>query len=160
MCLQQNLVVFIGQLSLKCANFERNVDNGCLLFFKKSFRNIRSGQKVNGTRHFGSSQRKISGSNGTSEKAACFSVGNVVNGNSRSCSSKPSLIPVPGLRGHFSQYVKMVNAIPGRILNREENCDVMLPWQQNFWISTIFLDSGGQLHCQMMDEKNRLSCCS
>jgi len=37
MCLQWNLVVCIGQLSLKCANFERNVDNGCLLFFKKVF---------------------------------------------------------------------------------------------------------------------------
>ena len=37
MCLQWNLVVFIGQLSLKWANFERNVDNGCLLFLKKVF---------------------------------------------------------------------------------------------------------------------------
>ena len=35
MCLQWNLVVCIGQLSLKCSNFERNIVNGCLLFLKK-----------------------------------------------------------------------------------------------------------------------------
>ena len=32
----------------------------------------KSGSKVNGTRLFGSSQRKISGSNGTSEKVVLF----------------------------------------------------------------------------------------
>ena len=41
-------------------------------FLKKRFRKIRWGQKVNGTRLFGSFQRKISGSNGTSEKAVLF----------------------------------------------------------------------------------------
>ena len=37
MFLQWNLVVCIGQHSLKRDNFDRNVDNGCLLFLKKVF---------------------------------------------------------------------------------------------------------------------------
>ena len=46
--------------------------------------------------------RKISGSNGTSEKVALFFSGkNIRKRNSCSISSKPSLIPGSGLRGVF-----------------------------------------------------------
>ena len=53
----------------------------------------KSGWKVNGTRHL---QRKISGCNGTPDKVRKRY------GNSRSISSKPSLIPVSGLCGRFA----------------------------------------------------------
>ena len=35
-----------------------------------------------------------------------------------------------------------------------------LPWQQNFRISTILLDSDGYLHCRTMEEKYGLLFCS
>ena len=37
--------------------------------------------------------------------------------------------------------------------HREEKCDVTLPWQLDFWISTISLDRDGRLHCRTMEEK-------
>ena len=54
----------------------------------------KSGWKVNRTGLFGAIQRKISGSNGTSEKVV---LSDILNGNSYSISSKPSLIPVSSL---------------------------------------------------------------
>ena len=60
-------------------------------------------RKVNGTRLFGSSQRKISGSNRTPEKVVLFfRMKYYKQRNSCSISSRPSLIPVSGLRGRFS----------------------------------------------------------
>ena len=50
---------------------------------------------------FGSFQRKISRSNGTSEKVVLFSRQNIPSKNFCSISSKPSLIPVSGLGGRF-----------------------------------------------------------
>ena len=35
---------------------------------------------------------------------------------------------------------------------REEKCDVKLPWDQDFWITTIFLDRDDHLHCRTMEE--------
>ena len=63
---------------------------------------VKPGWKVNGTRLLGSLQRKISGSNETTEKVACFSGWNIPNRNSCSIALKPSLVPVSGLRGRFS----------------------------------------------------------
>ena len=65
----------------------------------------KSSWKVNGTRLFGTSQRKISGSNGTSEKVVLFFTDGIFQTEIRvpflqSC-SKPSLIPVSGLHGRF-----------------------------------------------------------
>ena len=62
----------------------------------------KTGWRVNGTRRFGSSQRKISGSNGTSEKVVLFFRMECSKRKySCSISSKLSLIPVSGLRGRF-----------------------------------------------------------
>ena len=55
------------------------------------------GWNVKGTKLFGSFQQKLSGSNGTSEKVVPMVVRFFF-----SISSKPSLIPVSGLRGRFS----------------------------------------------------------
>ena len=80
------------------------------------------GWKVNGTRLFESSQRKISGSNGTSEKIVLFFRTEYPNRKSVfMISSKLSLIPVSRLRGRFpvengTDSYKIVNAIPGRNL--------------------------------------------
>ena len=79
------------------------------------------GWKVNGTRLFESSQRKISGSNGTSEKIVLFFRMEYPKRKSVfMISSKPSLIPVSGLRGRFpvngTDSYKMENAIPERNL--------------------------------------------
>ena len=41
--------------------------------------------------------------------------------------------------------------------HREKRCDVTLPWQQNFWILTIFPDRDSHLHCRTMEEKYGLS---
>lgn len=38
-------------------------------------------------------------------------------------------------------------------------CDVMLPLQQNFWISTIVLDRDVHFHCGTMEEKNENESC-
>ena len=43
--------------------------------------------------------------------------------------------------------------------NKEEKCDVTLPWWQNFSISAIFLDRNGHLHCRTMEEKFGLPFC-
>ena len=37
--------------------------------------------------------------------------------------------------------------------DNREKCDVTLRWQQNFWISTIFLDRDSHLHYRTMEEK-------
>ena len=44
--------------------------------------------------------------------------------------------------------------------NKEEKCDVTLPWWQNFSISAIFLDRNGHLRCRTMEEKFGLLFCS
>ena len=44
--------------------------------------------------------------------------------------------------------------------NKEEKCDVTLPWWQNFSISTIFLDRNGHLRCRTTEEKFGLPFCS
>lgn len=41
----------------------------------------------------------------------------------------------------------------------KENCDVTLLWEQNFLISSTFLDRDGHLHFQMMEEKYGLQFC-
>ena len=43
---------------------------------------------------------------------------------------------------------------------RKQKCDVTLPWDQNFWISTTFLDRDDHLHCPTMEEKYGLPFCS
>ena len=35
---------------------------------------------------------------------------------------------------------------------RVEKCDVTLPWQPNFWISTILLDRDGHLHYRTIED--------
>ena len=60
-------------------------------------------------RRFRSSQQKISGSNGTSEKVVLFFRMENYNGNSCSISSKP-------FSGKWNWFEQMVNAIPGRNL--------------------------------------------
>ena len=76
--------------------------------------------KVNGTRLFGSFQRKISGSNGTSERVVLFFPTEYFKQKFVFHSSKPSLIPVSGLRGRFpingTDSHNVVNANPGRNL--------------------------------------------
>ena len=80
----------------------------------------KSGWKVNGTWLFWAFQRKISGSNGTSEKVVLFFRTECPIGNSYSISSKPSLTLGSDIRGRFigkwNLFVQMVNAIPGRDL--------------------------------------------
>ena len=45
--------------------------------------------------------------------------------------------------------------------NRQEKCDVRLPWQQDLGISThIFLDRDYHLHCQTIEQKYELLSCS
>ena len=77
-------------------------------------------KKVNGTRLFGSFQRKISGNNGTSEKVVLFFPTEYSKQKFVFHSSKPSLIPVSGLRGRFpingTDSHNVVNANPGRNL--------------------------------------------
>ena len=51
------------------------------------------------------------------------------------------------------QYISSVHIIlisSRPIIAIEERGDVTLPWKQNSWILTIFLDRDGYLHCQMM----------
>ena len=36
---------------------------------------------------------------------------------------------------------------------RDETCDVRLAWWQNVWISTIFVERGGDLHCRTVEKK-------
>ena len=63
----------VSRQNLRAGNIAKSMtskgNSGCLPFTKISGK---SGSKVNGTRPFRSSQRKISGSNGTSEKVVLF----------------------------------------------------------------------------------------
>ena len=69
-------------------------------FISGKFR--KSGQKVNGTRLFGSFQGYFPATTEHLIRLSSFSGENVPNGNSWSISSKSSLTPVSGLRGRFS----------------------------------------------------------
>ena len=63
----------VSHQNLRAGNIAKSMtskgNSGCLPFTKISGK---SGSKVNGTRPFRSSQRKISGSDGTSEKVVLF----------------------------------------------------------------------------------------
>ena len=93
--------------------------------------------KVNGTRLFGSFQRKISGRNRTSEKVVLFFPTEYFKQKFVFHSSKPSLIPVSGLRSRFpingTDSYNVVNAIPGRnlpVLNFAYH--LPKPWSDRF----------------------------
>ena len=92
----------VSRQNLRAGNIAKSMTskgNSCCLPFTKI--SGKSGWKVNGTRPFRSSKRKISGSNGTSEKVVLFSRWNTPNRSSCSISSKASLVSVSRLCGRF-----------------------------------------------------------
>ena len=74
----------------------------------------KSGSRVNGARHLGSSQRKISGNNGISEKAVLEYSNRkfVIHFFKAICNN--SFMPSQPFSVKWNSFVQMVNAIPGR----------------------------------------------
>ena len=98
------------------------------------------GWKVNGTLLFGSFQCKVSESSGTPEQGSplFFPNGMFQTEIRVPFSSKPSLILVSGLRGHFfaewNWFVQIANAIPGLNLKCSEFAQtVNRPVRLNKW---------------------------
>ena len=56
--------------------------------------------------------------------------------------------------------LSLLRSRSAEISNREEKCDVRLPWRQDYWISTIFCERDGYLHLQTTKGKYGLLFCS
>lgn len=56
--------------------------------------------------------------------------------------------------------LSLLRSRSAEISNREESCNVRLPWQQDYWISTIFCERDGYLHLQTTKGKYGLLFCS
>ena len=49
--------------------------------------------------------------------------------------------------------LKTIAGVFAKAIKNRKKCDVITPWWQNYWISTILFDRDGHLHCRSMEEK-------